>query len=307
MRIHPQIGAEIIASVRSLYPVAPIILGHHERWDGTGYPQALWGDAIPSALAFRASSTTSTSSRPSVRFTLPCRYGADAAASRSGPRTRPCSGRHLHRQAAGLGGGVRRSRCRRPQQMRPLQARKSRPHRTAVVTPSKTSRSHTRGDLHAVRDRADHGHYAWRVGHDDHGSSKLDHHPVVRLRVVHPGTRHKRRPLPLCDGRRGHIPARREGRHWCRTFRLGGRAPADARQRRPAHRVRAAGLDGAIPDALGDCLSRCSWASASSEPWRSSTASACYTDGTAACWLGSPNRPLSSTTRSCSSTHGKSR
>jgi diguanylate cyclase (GGDEF)-like protein/putative nucleotidyltransferase with HDIG domain len=47
VRIHPQIGAEIIASVPFPYPVAPIILSHHERWDGTGYPQALRGEAIP--------------------------------------------------------------------------------------------------------------------------------------------------------------------------------------------------------------------------------------------------------------------
>lgn len=47
VRIHPQIGAEIIASVPFPYPVAPIILGHHERWDGTGYPQGLKGEAIP--------------------------------------------------------------------------------------------------------------------------------------------------------------------------------------------------------------------------------------------------------------------
>ena len=47
VRIHPQIGAEIIASVPFPYPVAPIVLSHHERWDGTGYPQALRGAAIP--------------------------------------------------------------------------------------------------------------------------------------------------------------------------------------------------------------------------------------------------------------------
>lgn len=47
VRIHPQIGAEIIASVPFPHPVAPIILSHHERWDGTGYPQALKGDTIP--------------------------------------------------------------------------------------------------------------------------------------------------------------------------------------------------------------------------------------------------------------------
>ncbi len=47
VRIHPQIGAEIIASVPFPYPVAPIILSHHEKWDGTGYPHGLQGEAIP--------------------------------------------------------------------------------------------------------------------------------------------------------------------------------------------------------------------------------------------------------------------
>jgi len=47
VRIHPQIGAEIISTIPFPYPVAPIVLSHHERWDGTGYPQALKGEAIP--------------------------------------------------------------------------------------------------------------------------------------------------------------------------------------------------------------------------------------------------------------------
>jgi diguanylate cyclase (GGDEF)-like protein/putative nucleotidyltransferase with HDIG domain len=47
IRIHPQVGAEIIAEVPFPYPVAPLILSHHERWDGKGYPQGLAGDAIP--------------------------------------------------------------------------------------------------------------------------------------------------------------------------------------------------------------------------------------------------------------------
>jgi hypothetical protein len=38
IRIHPQVGAEIIAGVPFPYPVAPLILSHHERWDGKGYP-----------------------------------------------------------------------------------------------------------------------------------------------------------------------------------------------------------------------------------------------------------------------------
>jgi len=47
IRIHPEVGAEIIAGVPFPYPVAPIILSHHERWDGKGYPQGLKGEEIP--------------------------------------------------------------------------------------------------------------------------------------------------------------------------------------------------------------------------------------------------------------------
>ena len=47
VRIHPQVGAEIIAAVPFPYPVAPLILSHHERWDGKGYPQGLAGEEIP--------------------------------------------------------------------------------------------------------------------------------------------------------------------------------------------------------------------------------------------------------------------
>src|SRR5204863_344963 len=47
IRIHPQVGAEIISGVPFPYPVAPLILSHHERWDGKGYPMGLKGDDIP--------------------------------------------------------------------------------------------------------------------------------------------------------------------------------------------------------------------------------------------------------------------
>jgi diguanylate cyclase (GGDEF)-like protein/putative nucleotidyltransferase with HDIG domain len=47
IRIHPQVGAEIISEVHFPYAVAPLILCHHERWDGKGYPQGLAGEAIP--------------------------------------------------------------------------------------------------------------------------------------------------------------------------------------------------------------------------------------------------------------------
>jgi diguanylate cyclase (GGDEF)-like protein/putative nucleotidyltransferase with HDIG domain len=47
IRIHPQVGAEIISGVPFPYPVAPLILSHHERWDGKGYPNGLKAAEIP--------------------------------------------------------------------------------------------------------------------------------------------------------------------------------------------------------------------------------------------------------------------
>jgi diguanylate cyclase (GGDEF)-like protein len=47
VRIHPQVGADIIAGVPFPYPVAPLVLSHHERWDGRGYPSGLRGEEIP--------------------------------------------------------------------------------------------------------------------------------------------------------------------------------------------------------------------------------------------------------------------
>jgi diguanylate cyclase (GGDEF)-like protein/putative nucleotidyltransferase with HDIG domain len=47
MKVHPLVGAEILERVAFPYPVAPIVRSHHERWDGTGYPEGLSGQAIP--------------------------------------------------------------------------------------------------------------------------------------------------------------------------------------------------------------------------------------------------------------------
>src|SRR5580700_8939719 len=47
MHSHPTRGEEICRPMRSLAPVLPIIRSHHERWDGTGYPDGLAGEDIP--------------------------------------------------------------------------------------------------------------------------------------------------------------------------------------------------------------------------------------------------------------------
>jgi len=47
MREHPIIGEKICAPLKSLRPVLPVIRHHHEKMDGSGYPDGLRGDAIP--------------------------------------------------------------------------------------------------------------------------------------------------------------------------------------------------------------------------------------------------------------------
>jgi diguanylate cyclase (GGDEF)-like protein/putative nucleotidyltransferase with HDIG domain len=47
MKIHPIIGAEILEQVEFPYPVVPIVRAHHEKWDGSGYPNGLKREAIP--------------------------------------------------------------------------------------------------------------------------------------------------------------------------------------------------------------------------------------------------------------------
>jgi HD-GYP domain-containing protein (c-di-GMP phosphodiesterase class II) len=44
---HPEFGAQIIFGIKRLRDVVPVIRGHHERYDGLGYPDGLHGEEIP--------------------------------------------------------------------------------------------------------------------------------------------------------------------------------------------------------------------------------------------------------------------
>ena len=44
---HTRMGASIVEPMTTFRPFVPIVRGHHERWDGGGYPDRLKGDAIP--------------------------------------------------------------------------------------------------------------------------------------------------------------------------------------------------------------------------------------------------------------------
>jgi len=67
VRTHPEIGYRILSKSRELKDIAEIVLHHHERWDGRGYPHALRREAIPLGariIAVADSIDAMTSQRP---------------------------------------------------------------------------------------------------------------------------------------------------------------------------------------------------------------------------------------------------
>jgi HD-GYP domain-containing protein (c-di-GMP phosphodiesterase class II) len=79
MRRHPGIAYEMLKGVRFLAAPAEIVLSHHERFDGKGYPRALTGDEIPlGARIFAVADTfdAMTSDRP-YRRALPWEAARD--------------------------------------------------------------------------------------------------------------------------------------------------------------------------------------------------------------------------------------
>lgn len=67
MKRHPQIGYDILSKSKKLQPISNLVLCHHERWDGKGYPKGLSKEAIPLGariIALCDSIDAMTSKRP---------------------------------------------------------------------------------------------------------------------------------------------------------------------------------------------------------------------------------------------------
>lgn len=67
IKAHPKLGATIISNIPHLVPCVNSILHHHERWDGSGYPEGLKGEEIPieaRILAIADTFEAMTSARP---------------------------------------------------------------------------------------------------------------------------------------------------------------------------------------------------------------------------------------------------
>lgn len=77
VRVHPEAGAALLADVPFPGPVLPIILGHHERWDGRGYPEGLAGESITTGARVLAVVDTYDSLRSPRPYRRP--YSAEGA------------------------------------------------------------------------------------------------------------------------------------------------------------------------------------------------------------------------------------
>lgn len=86
IKIHPGIGADILEHVQFPYPVVPIVRFHHERWDGSGYPEGRKHSEIPVGARILAVADTIdalTSDRP-YRAAMPLERAIDHVASLRG-------------------------------------------------------------------------------------------------------------------------------------------------------------------------------------------------------------------------------
>ncbi len=67
MRLHPELGSSILTDILNFSDAAEVVLAHHERFDGQGYPRGLKGDNIPVGSRIYAVAdayTAMTSDRP---------------------------------------------------------------------------------------------------------------------------------------------------------------------------------------------------------------------------------------------------
>jgi PAS domain S-box-containing protein len=91
MRRHPQAGARILEEVPFLHRAVDVVLHHHERWDGRGYPAGLEREAIPlAARIFAVADTVDAivSDRP-YRPGRPLELALDEVAARAGTQFDP--------------------------------------------------------------------------------------------------------------------------------------------------------------------------------------------------------------------------
>jgi putative nucleotidyltransferase with HDIG domain len=99
MRRHPQIGARVVRPLGLSEIVVDVVLCHHERWDGTGYPQGLKGDDIPlvARICSVCDALEAMTATRSYRGPLPARVAYERVRVGSGAQFDPAIIRVLER------------------------------------------------------------------------------------------------------------------------------------------------------------------------------------------------------------------
>ena len=308
MKVHPQVGAEIIATVPFSYPVAPVIHGHHERWDGKGYPAGLKGDEIPIGariLAVVDHFDALTSERPSHRA-LTTDEALAVLQTEAGLAFDPHLVDLFVEQLPSLDDEAR-------QQIEPARrlsfaALSGVPVVAPPADPGAQARvpGHRAGasrDLRALRNRAVDGHQPRRGRHDGAHLVEVEQPGAVYDLCALPA-RGKRRPaaVPVCNRHRRRGPAAAGGEERAGPGRLGGSQPSPAgeraaerrsggrrRQRRDDAAI-GAGVPAGVQRPADRRALRCTTPSRDASPTI-----------IGACWIAWPNRrPAWSTTRSSS-------
>jgi HD-GYP domain-containing protein (c-di-GMP phosphodiesterase class II) len=91
IRTHPELGEEMLKEIDFLAPSLPVVRHHHERWDGTGYPDRLVGEAIPleaRIVAVADAFDAMVSDRP-YRRAMPVKAACDEIARSAGTQFDP--------------------------------------------------------------------------------------------------------------------------------------------------------------------------------------------------------------------------
>ena len=167
---HPQQGARVVSSLDGYGPVAEIILAHHERIDGKGYPRGLDGDEIPELARIISVADTYDvmTARDSYRTPISTHEAMQELRRVAGKQLDAALRRDLHRAArgqgrllparrgrrlregAGAGGADRRDR-EPGRRRRPLR----RPRRQRRLEPPPTGLKPTHSDGHRPIGRGD--------------------------------------------------------------------------------------------------------------------------------------------------------
>ncbi len=146
MRGHVALGEGIVRRIDEIAPAAPAVRHHHERVDGSGYPDGLMGDAIPieARVVAAADAYSRDRRRPRVRARARSRRGPRRAARERRLAPRRGGGRRARarRQATGAGD---RATAARPPSSRCLTANRERPtaHHATSASASPATRSLT--------------------------------------------------------------------------------------------------------------------------------------------------------------------